>query len=99
MMACVGCQFELHEQVTGVQFACRERGSRIILWLRTVDAALVECLKREFVAALQEGLPEFAVSLCFDNFSEKKAKSQLPRRPPRDSRDRDHREGRNRHFS
>lgn len=90
MMACVGCQFELHDQVTGVQFACRERGSRIILWMRTCDTPSVDSIRDDFSKALQEGLPDISVSLGFDNFAEKKAKSAAPRHKNRDGGNQHH---------
>ena len=83
-MACVGCQFELHDQVTGVQFACRERGSRIILWMRTCDSPSVDSIRDDLAKALQEGLPDISATLSFDNFAEKKAKSAAPRHKNRD---------------
>ena len=90
-MACVGCQFALHDQVTGVQFAARERGSRIILWLRTTDPTLLPSIKEDFLKALHDGLPEMPpFSLSFDNFAEKKAKSATPRPPRPSTGDRDH---------
>jgi hypothetical protein len=90
-MACVGCQFTLHEQVTGVQFAARERGSRIILWLRTTDPTLLPSIKEDFLRALHDGLPDMpAISLAFDNFAEKKAKSSTPRPPRSSTGDRDY---------
>ena len=99
MMSCVGCQFTDHDLVTGVQFACRERGSRIILWMRTCDPEKVDQIRCEFAKALQEGLPEINISLSFDNFAEKKMKSAAPRRTSSSSGNRDGGHGRDGHRS
>lgn len=88
MLACIGCALETgYAYVTGVQFAARDRGSRITLWLRTSDSEIVRTVETEFRKALIEGLSyEQAAEIHFkwEEFSNQLAKQhqhQHHRRP------------------
>lgn len=86
MLACIGCGMETgYAYVTGVQFAARDRGSRITLWLRTSDAEIVRTVEAEFRKALTEGLSYAqAVDLHFkwEEFSNQLAKQHSHQRRP-----------------
>jgi translation initiation factor 4E len=86
MLSCIGCSMTVGwEHVTGVQFAARDRGSRITLWLRTSNREIVQIVDAEFKKALVEGLSSVNaadIHLKWEEFSNQLARQQhyQPRR-------------------